>query len=133
MNMPISPLLEPEDLERMPGGEHYELVDGILVEKDVGAESGEVAVRLAVLLAPYIRQHKLGRTYDGQTGFSCFPGRPRLVRKPDCSFVAAARLPDGKSPKGDFTIAPDLAAEVITPSDKTRMSKQKSPSTGPPG
>jgi Uma2 family endonuclease len=118
MNMPVSPVLEPDDLLRMADGEHYELVNGIPVEKPMGAESGEIGAILTVILGGYILEHNLGRIYDGQTGFKCFPADPGLVRKPDFSFIAAGKFAGGRSPKGDLTIPPDLAAEVVSPNDK---------------
>jgi Uma2 family endonuclease len=111
-------LLEPDDLLRMPDGDHYELIDGVLREKPTGAEADEISLHLGMLLSVFVRANRLGRVYGSSTGYRCFPDRPKTVRKPDASFVAADRLPNGQSPKGDFLIAPDLAAEVISPGDK---------------
>ena len=110
-------LLEPEDLLRMPDGDQYELIDGVPVEKKMGAESDEVAVGIGALLLPYVRARGLGRVYGSQTGFQCFPGRAKLVRMPDTSFVAAGKLPGDKSPDGYIKVAPDLAVEVVSPKD----------------
>jgi Uma2 family endonuclease len=109
--------MTPDDLLAMPDGEGYELVNGIPVEKRMGAESGEVTIALAAFLMTHVRQHRLGHVYDGQTGFQCFPHDPGLVRKPDISFVAAGRLPGEKSPKGNVKLPPDLAIEVVSPND----------------
>ena len=118
MNMRTPPpLLEPDDLLRMPGGERYELVDGVPREKPMGAESDEVAVAVGGLLRAYVRANQLGRVYGSQTGYQCFPAKPKQVRMPDTSFVAKGRLPDEKSPKGFVKLAPDLAVEVVSPLD----------------
>ena len=113
----MSTLMSPDDLLAMPDGEHYELVDGIPLEKSMGAEADEVALGLGGELRAFVRANKLGRMFGSQTGYRCFPHAPNRVRKPDVSFVAAGRLPSGKVPKGDFLIPPDLAVEVISPND----------------
>ena len=51
------------------------------------------------------------------TPYRCFPNDPRQVRKPDVSFVAAGRLPAGRLPRGSAPFAPDLAVEVVSPTD----------------
>ncbi|HJZ91786.1 MAG TPA: Uma2 family endonuclease [Gemmataceae bacterium] len=109
-------LLEPDDLLQMPDGESYELVDGRLVEKNMGAESDRIALRLGGRIDRYCDVHKMGFAFGAQTGFRCFPSRPRLVRKPDVSMVLRARLPEG-APKGDILISPDFAVEVVSPND----------------
>jgi Uma2 family endonuclease len=109
--------MNPDDLLAMPDGDKYELVNGIPVEKIMGAESGEVTIAISTLMALFVRQHKLGHVYDGQTGFQCFPHDAALVRKPDVSFVANGRLLGEKSPKGNIKLAPDLAVEVVSPND----------------
>ena len=113
----IPAVIEPEDLLRMPEGDRYELIDGIPREKPMGAESDEIASTLNTLLKNFVRQHRSGHVYGSQTGYRCFPGQPKRVRKPDTSFVAAGRLPNDKTPKGDIDIAPDLVVEVVSPND----------------
>ena len=113
--MPV--LLEPDDLLKWPDGDRYELIDGVPREKPMGAESDEVAMSVAASLCQFVKQNSLGHVYGAQTGYRCFPHAPKQVRKPDVSFVAAGRLPGDKSPKGDITIPPDLAVEVVSPND----------------
>jgi Uma2 family endonuclease len=111
-------LTRPEHLDDIVDGELYEFVGGGAVEKHMGAESDEIALALGSRMRDYALGNKLGRVYGGTTGFrNCFPHAPRLMRKPDVSFVAEARLPDGRTPRGDFDIAPDLAVEVVSPND----------------
>jgi len=110
-------LLEPEELLRMPDGERFELIDGVLKEKPMGAESDSIAIGIGSLLTAFVKAGKLGLTFGAQTGYQCFPGRPRRVRMPDASFVAKGRLPGDKAPKGYIAIAPDLAVEVVSPGE----------------
>jgi Uma2 family endonuclease len=105
------------DLLERPEADHCEFVDGRLVEKVMGAEASAITATLFVVLGAYIREHQLGRTYDSETGYKCFPHDTTMLRKPDFSFVRKDRLPNGKSPRGHFSIVPDLAVEVISPND----------------
>jgi Uma2 family endonuclease len=116
-NNAIPAVMDPEDLLRMPDGDHYELIDGRPKEKPMGAESDEIGGLLLTQFNIFIRAKKLGRAYPSQTGFQCFPGKPKLVRMPDTSFVAAGRLPNDRSPEGYITVAPDIAVEVVSPNE----------------
>jgi Uma2 family endonuclease len=110
-------LFEPDDLLHIPDGDLYELVDGRLTEKRVGAESEYIAATLLTFLNNAIFAGRLGYAFGSQTTIQCFPHRPRLVRKPDVCFVARGRFPNEVIPKGSIQIAPDLAVEVISPND----------------
>ena len=111
-------ITRPEQLDDIVDGELYEFVGGEPVEKHMGAESDEIALALGSRVRDYAVGNKLGRVYGGTTGYwNCFPHAPRQLRKPDMSFVAESRLPDGRTPRGDFGIAPDLAVEVVSPND----------------
>ncbi len=107
----------PEDLLTMPGGERYELVDGHLVEKPMGAESDWIADELRYLLKAFVKSTGGGHTFGPETGYQCFRDDPNKVRKPDGSFIAAGRLPGNRIPKGHIRIVPDLVIEVISPND----------------
>ncbi|HEX4609349.1 MAG TPA: Uma2 family endonuclease [Urbifossiella sp.] len=117
MSTAPAPLLDPEDLLRMPDGDHYELIDGVPKEKPMGAEADEIAAEVVALLKPFVKTNKLGRVYGSQTGYQCFPGRPKRVRMPDASFIAKGRLPGDKTPEGYIPITPDLAVEVLSPGE----------------
>lgn len=110
-------LLDPDDLLQLPGGESYELVDGRPVEKPMGAESDRIAVRLGGKLDRFCTERVAGFAFGSQTGYRCFPERPRLLRKPDASVILRGRFPNEEVPKGDISIAPDLAIEVVSPND----------------
>ena len=59
----------------------------------------------------HVRENQLGRLYPADTDFKL---GDRLV-KPDVAFVSSARLPADK--RKAFSIPPDLAVEVLSPSD----------------
>lgn len=118
MNVRAKFRYEPEELLAMPDGDRYELIDGIPREKHMGAQSDEIAVTLAAGLIDFVRSKKLGRVYGSQTGYQCFPTAPKMVRMPDTSFVAAGRLEGDRTPEGYIPIAPDLAVEVVSPTEE---------------
>jgi Uma2 family endonuclease len=107
----------PEDLLNMPDGKSYELVNGRLVERSMGAESGLVGMRLASRLDRFCEDHDLGLVWGAENGYQCFPHAPGTVRKPDISFVKKGQLPGDVAPKGWVRIPPDLAVEVVSPND----------------
>ncbi len=107
----------PEALLAMPDGDLYELVDGDLVERQMGFRSSYVGGELFWLLKTHCRQHQLGWVLPSDAGYQCFPDDPGKVRKPDISFIQAARLAAEDAPEGWARIAPDLAVEVVSPND----------------
>ncbi len=115
----------PEDLLTMPEGERFELVDGQLLEKQMGAESDWVGVRLNRRVGNFVEERDLGLIFGSETGYQCFPDAPSKVRKPDGSFVRKGRLPGDRPPKGHIRVAPDLAIEVISPNDLYYEVEQK--------
>ncbi|HWE39259.1 MAG TPA: Uma2 family endonuclease [Isosphaeraceae bacterium] len=108
----------PEDLLAMPDGDRFELVDGHLVERPMGAISSLVGAEILRLVGNYNREHRLGHVFGADGGFQCFPDDPGRVRKPDVSFLRRGRLPREEVPDGYVGIAPDLAVEVLSPNDQ---------------
>lgn len=118
MNLLLTPpLLTAEQLLDLPNEADYELVDGRLVERHMGAQSSYLGGRLLRLLGAFCESPFLGWVFPADTGFQFIPQRPNLVRKPDVSFVRAGRFPDDKLPQGHIRLAPDLAVEVVSPND----------------
>jgi Uma2 family endonuclease len=115
----------PEDLLAMPDGDRYELVDGRLVERSMGAESSFIGANLLSLLVVFCKTHGLGWVFGADCGYQCFPGQPGLVRKPDVSFLRSDKLPGGRLPEGHVKVAPDLAVEVLSPNDLVYETDQK--------
>jgi Uma2 family endonuclease len=107
----------PEELLAMPDGDHYELVDGELVERDVSALSSLVAAKLCRQVSNFCEANNLGWVFNAECGYRCFPDHPGKVRRADVSYVNRGRLPVERLSEGYVTIAPDLAAEVVSPHD----------------
>jgi Uma2 family endonuclease len=91
----------------------YEVVDGKMEEKMAGARHGRVCARLIVRLGAHVETNGLGGIYTPDTTFQIGSNE----RLPDVSFVSSARIPEEGDPIGKWEIAPDLAVEIISPSD----------------
>jgi len=107
----------PEDLLAMPDGKNHELVDGRLVERNMGAESSWIGGEVYLRLRPFCDEHRSGHVWPADNGYQCFAHAPKLVRRPGVSFIREGRLPGGELPKGYVRIPPDLAIEVVSPND----------------
>lgn len=105
------------DLLSMPEGDRYELVNGELVELEMSNESSWIAGEVHARIRNFAKEHDLGWAFPDNTGFQCYPWDEDRVRKPDASFVAKHRLPNGPLETGYCPIAPDLAVEVVSPHD----------------
>lgn len=104
-------LLECPDLGRC------ELVRGeLIMMSPAGEEHGWLVANLSASLTVFVRQHGLGRVYAGDTGFH-IARDPDTVRAPDVAFVRAERAGD-KPAARFFPGAPDLAVEILSPSDR---------------
>lgn len=105
-----------EEFMALPDGDRYELVNGeLIIAGNSGMEHGNLGAFLCGLLEIYARRNKLGSTFDSSTAFTMKIGNKR---SPDVSFVAKDRLKGLKKlPKGFFQGAPDLAVEIISPSN----------------
>ena len=100
-----------------------ELVDGVLVEKTVRYYESHLAVQLIYFLAGFVRRHRLG-VVAGEAGMMRLSAG--LVRIPDASFIAWDRLPGRRVPRVPIAdLAPDLAVEVISPSNTSREMERK--------
>lgn len=106
-----------DDLLRMPEGDRYELVDGRLVEIDMGALSSWVGGTLHGMFHIYSDKGRNGWAFPADAGLQCFPDDPEKVRRPDAFFVRRGRFPNEQIPDGFVKLAPDVAAEVVSPSD----------------
>ena len=109
-----------QDLWRLGEGDtRRELVNGEVIETaPVGGVHGLVTLRIGRRLAEHVERHGGGQVMVGDVGFVLrLPNDPERVRAPDVAFVTSARLPGGRLPEGFLQGAPDLAVEVLSPSD----------------
>src|SRR5712692_1059142 len=112
--------LTAQDLWKLGEGDtRRELVNGEVVEMSpVGGVHGRVTGRVYRRLAEHVERHGSGEVLVGDVGFVlALPHDRERVRAPDVAFVTTSRLPGGRLPTGFLRGAPDLAVEVLSPSD----------------
>jgi Uma2 family endonuclease len=102
-----------------------ELVLGEVVRMTpAGGEHGVVAMRIGARLLVHAEAHGLGVVCAAETGF-LIRREPDTVRAPDVAFVARERIPAGGPPKAFWMLAPDLAVEVVSPSERGEDTQQR--------
>jgi len=131
MTTAIAPVTEEEFAARYGPDDRVELVDGEVVPKygdegplsPVGGRHSVVVSDLLFALESHVRAKRLGRAFTEPATF-VISERPKRIRCPDVAFVQRARLPD-HVPDGYFRLAPDLVAEVISPSEPRVYTERK--------
>ena len=116
-----------DELLQLPRGygKVYELVRGELrTVSAAGHWHGRVAMRMALSLAAHVEANDLGVVYAAETGF-ILETDPDTVLAPDVSFVTKARATEQLEQRGFFPGPPDLAVEVLSPSDTTAKAEAK--------
>jgi Uma2 family endonuclease len=101
-----------------------ELVDGVLVEKPIGFRESLLAAALIRALGNFVEPRQLGLV-AGPDGFMRLSAG--LVRIPGISFVAWKHVPGGVVPSEPIPdLAPDLAVEVLSPSNtRAEMARKR--------
>lgn len=110
-----------------PDGESlYEVVGGQVVEKPpMATNSIYICGVFHEWIAPFARRHQLGRAAPEMI-YLLNPSTG-LKRRPDFSFVSYARWPKATPLPGDdgWDVVPDLAVEVVSPSNSADEMKTK--------
>jgi Uma2 family endonuclease len=125
-NPTTATLLTPDDLLAMPeDGNRYELIRGELVSTPMSSyESSDIAAGIVTALRTFAHANRLGRV-AGADGAFILVRDPYTVRIPDVSFVRIDRLPRREERRQFLQLAPDLAVEVISPSDSANDVQEK--------
>jgi Uma2 family endonuclease len=105
-----------EDLAALPDdGLFYELDEGRLIRMSpAGGSHGRIGSRIVTELQNWADEHQAGAVYQSDTGF-VLSRQPDTVRAPDAAYIVADRVPEEDT--GFLELAPDLAVEVISPSN----------------
>lgn len=119
-------LITAEEFARMPDppdGSRQELVQGVIITMPPpGGRHGVCCLKIGRRIGNFVDEHSLGTTVSNDTGF-LMARDPDTVRGPDISFWSRSRLPE--VPEGYIEVAPDLAVEVVSPSDRYARIQQK--------
>src|SRR5690349_700630 len=116
--MTITHLITADELEAMCSDTRFELFQGVMHEMSPSSSnSSAVAFRLAVELGAYIVRNDLGVGTGADGGFR-LENDPDSVVQPDIGFIRKERMTLWPGKKGIFPGNPDLAIEIISPTDE---------------
>src|SRR5258708_30080654 len=109
-----------DDLASFEGdGYRYDLLTGDLIRvSPAGFRHGRLAAEIARRLGNFLAQHPhLGVVVGAETGFR-LTRDPDTVLGPDAAVVRTDRLPRPEAQVGFLELAPDLAVEIVSPTDR---------------
>jgi len=114
-----------DELLRLDDGLRHELIRG---EPTAMSPSGSLHViviaRLTRRLVEFVEREGLGLVFGAEGGF-LLERDPDTVLAPDVAFVRRERIPSSGIPEGFWIGPPDLAVEVVSPSDSLRAVRRK--------
>ena len=120
-----------KDIEDMEARDiSREIVNGQWVdageEKMTGELHGAIATSLIIGLGSHVKTHKLGRVYPADTTYILEEDKDGVqrMRLPDVSFVAADHVKT-RDRGTYYQLAPDLAIEIISPSERAVAMRAK--------
>jgi len=117
--------LTPDDLLRVSGEGLHELVNGEIVEMPPPKTRHAFVVGMICgTLFEHVAKTGAGKVLPGGGFILELPYDRDRVYGPDVAFVSTARFPDS-FPDGYLSGAPDLAVEVLSPSDEAVYVEQK--------
>ena len=119
MSTTSTALMTAEELMELPDdGFRYELVNGELEKMPPpGHPHGRIAYRLGLYVGKFVLDHGLGEAFATETGFK-LTSNPDTVLAADFAFVTTERFNEGKNTEGYWPGPPELAVEVLSPSDR---------------
>lgn len=123
--MTATQLVTADELYQMGSDAPYELIEGVLKEVSPSSfKPGEIGARILIFIGQFVIEHDLGYLTNADGGYILNPD-PATVVAPDVGFVRGDRFPDGIPDRGFSPVPPDLAVEVISPSDRNADIAQK--------
>lgn len=119
-------LMTAEELALLPDdGDRYEPIKGMPGRMSPGAfEASNIAARVTARLVIFSDEPALGEVTVADGRYVLERG-PDTVRAPDVAFVRADRVPTPEQQQHFAELAPDLAVEAVSPSDRTKDGDEK--------
>ena len=109
----------PIDLKR------YELVRGRLVEVPVTSfKHGVIEINIVLILGQHVRRRRLGQLTPGDAKH-LLARDPDTLRQPDVAFIRTERLPPPDEWEVYGQVVPDLAVEILSPSNTAAEMRDK--------
>jgi len=98
-----------------------ELIDGeIIIMSPSSAKPSIIGAIILRYIGAFVAEHDLGYVSGADGAYELSPGN---TLAPDVGFVSRARLPT--MPERFFPLAPDLAVEVVSPTDSVKKTLRK--------
>ena len=118
--MAVQTTVSVEEFERiaaLPENAHkrLEFIGGEIVEVVSNSDASEIAVRISARINLYVETHALGRVTGADGGYKV-SGEDYI---PDVGFISKARQPQRPHTAWN-PLAPDLAVEVLSPTDRVQ-------------
>lgn len=125
--IPTARLLTAEEFAQLPDpsdGSQQELVNGVIITMPPArGPHGSCCLTIGSSIFMHVKANKLGRVFSNDTGF-ILQRDPDTVRGPDVAFWKTERLPE--VPVEEYiSVPPDLAIEVLSPSDRPLQLQNK--------
>ena len=118
-------LVTAEELLEMGSDAGFELIEGVLKEvSPSSSKSSEIGARILIFVGQFVIEHRLGHVTGADGGF-ILSSNPHTVVAPDVGYFRGDRYPGGRPDRGFYPMPPDLAVEVISPTDKRADIVQK--------
>lgn len=125
-NPTAAPPVTLEEYAALPQQPRYELVKGVLIEQMGGSDEHEETVALVIWrLSSHVYPSRLGKVYGSNRGYVTVPDSPASSRMPDVSFLSAERAGQLDLFGMLYDGSPDLAVEILSPSNTIPEINQK--------
>ena len=122
---PATKLMTTEEFMRITRPGRFDLLYGKLIEgSPAGGQHGEVASEVVFALTAHAHTKQPGKVYTAEAAFE-LAHDPDVTFAPDVAFVRAERLPPLHERVGAIKLAPDLAVEIVSPSDRMTTVRRK--------
>jgi Uma2 family endonuclease len=98
----------------------YELMDGELVEKMPSFEPSRFALEIAYAFMAYLKKNPIGYVTGADGGYILSDD---TILIPDVGYISKVRMTE--IPEREVLVAPDIAVEVMSPTDRKRALRAK--------
>jgi Uma2 family endonuclease len=119
-------LVTAQELADLPAdGPRFELIDGeVQAMSPANPDHGWIGLEFCRLIGNHVVEHGLGEMFGSDTGY-LLAHDPDTVLSPDGSFIRSDRLPPAETWGSFFPFGPDIAIEVLSPSNTSAEMRRK--------